>query len=385
MPEKIEATYRIVTPMFIGDAEQNATGISPASVKGALRFWWRALNWSKIRENTKSNEEGLCELHRQEGKLFGSAADNGPGQGQFMLRVATQRLKMGNPPAPKSGTQYLLGQGLYHFKNNYLRSAILQGELSIQCILKPSILEESESQITEAILALGLLGGLGSRSRKGFGSLSIQSLSINGNHADIPNNLEEYKQVISRWQDNAATPFPPITAFSKESRIDVSFSDGVPEQLLNDVGEELQLYRSWGRNKKVNGKNAEQNFKSDHDEVLDIAGGTSPKRLPKRSVFGMPHNYFYSSSNQKVDITPADGSRTRRASPLFIHAHQFPDNSSALIQSLLPATYLSSGDKIEFKPGRGRAKTIEINHDRDIDWTVIHKYMDRFNQKENKA
>lgn len=45
MPSKITATYRIVTPMFVGDANQQATEISPQSVKGALRFWWRALNW----------------------------------------------------------------------------------------------------------------------------------------------------------------------------------------------------------------------------------------------------------------------------------------------------------------------------------------------------
>lgn len=40
MPDKIIACYRIVTPMFIGDAKQEATAISPQSVKGALRFWW---------------------------------------------------------------------------------------------------------------------------------------------------------------------------------------------------------------------------------------------------------------------------------------------------------------------------------------------------------
>lgn len=47
MPNKITASYRIVTPMFIGDAKQEASGISPTSVKGALRFWWRALNWGE--------------------------------------------------------------------------------------------------------------------------------------------------------------------------------------------------------------------------------------------------------------------------------------------------------------------------------------------------
>lgn len=37
-PLQIQARYRIVTPMFIGDANQDATDISPTAVKGALRF-----------------------------------------------------------------------------------------------------------------------------------------------------------------------------------------------------------------------------------------------------------------------------------------------------------------------------------------------------------
>ncbi len=43
----INATYRIVTPMFIGNAEQKADSVRPPAIKGALRFWWRALNWGR--------------------------------------------------------------------------------------------------------------------------------------------------------------------------------------------------------------------------------------------------------------------------------------------------------------------------------------------------
>jgi hypothetical protein len=60
MSESIEASFRIVTPMFIGGADQTpADGIRPPSVKGALRFWWRALNWGRIREQTSCDEVAL--------------------------------------------------------------------------------------------------------------------------------------------------------------------------------------------------------------------------------------------------------------------------------------------------------------------------------------
>jgi CRISPR-associated protein Cmr1 len=43
--ETIEAVYRIVTPMFVGGADQKPyDGVRAPSFKGALRFWWRTLN-----------------------------------------------------------------------------------------------------------------------------------------------------------------------------------------------------------------------------------------------------------------------------------------------------------------------------------------------------
>jgi CRISPR-associated protein Cmr1 len=46
----VTARFQIVTPMFLGGAGQKAEGIRPPSVKGALRFWWRALNWGRFRQ-----------------------------------------------------------------------------------------------------------------------------------------------------------------------------------------------------------------------------------------------------------------------------------------------------------------------------------------------
>jgi CRISPR-associated protein Cmr1 len=71
----LEATYRIVTPMFIGDAEQKATDLRPPSIKGTLRFWWRALNWGKYLKLAKGDiAQALQTLHIQESQLFGIAA-----------------------------------------------------------------------------------------------------------------------------------------------------------------------------------------------------------------------------------------------------------------------------------------------------------------------
>jgi CRISPR-associated protein Cmr1 len=39
----LEATFRIVTPLFLGGAKPNdCAELREASIKGALRFWYRA-------------------------------------------------------------------------------------------------------------------------------------------------------------------------------------------------------------------------------------------------------------------------------------------------------------------------------------------------------
>ena len=43
MPTEIEATYRVVTPMFCGGAGAGSAELRMPSFKGVLRFWWRAL------------------------------------------------------------------------------------------------------------------------------------------------------------------------------------------------------------------------------------------------------------------------------------------------------------------------------------------------------
>jgi len=196
-PHVIRAIYRIVTPMFIGDAQQKASGISPASVKGALRFWWRALNWSTVyRQAGESETAALKLLHEQESELFGTSgkddADELPGlprskkgAARFTLRVESSA-KEAALSTPKAGIQYLLGQGL--FRGGYLRSAIGEGEtLLVSLIINPissrrpkELHDKQTKQLSEALVVMGLLGGLGSRARKGFGSIAIQSLADNG-------------------------------------------------------------------------------------------------------------------------------------------------------------------------------------------------------------
>jgi CRISPR-associated protein Cmr1 len=370
----IEATYRIVTPMFIGGANQKPDdGIRPPSFKGALRFWWRTLNWGKYQD--------LATLHKKECELFGGSAEQG-GQGAFTLSVS-DKLHMQGTFKPKAGHQYLLGQGLYHFKEGLLRDYIHSGEVNVKLRFKPTIkaLDEKMESVRDAMILLGYFGGLGSRSRKGFGSLSISALKVNNNNEVIPQNARELEDWVKREIVNSDT-LPPFSAFSSYSRIDISQCDNNALDLLNIAGNELQLYRGYGRKQghehKINGKTAEQNFVEDHDLVLNFVRAGQVERHPDRAVFGLPHNYFFSSIKKSVDIEASGKGRARRASPLFCHIHQFPGGKYALVQTLLPAQYLPEDDKIKLKHKRDKNNVITKTVKHDVDWHIIHGFLNRF-------
>ncbi|MCP4702565.1 MAG: type III-B CRISPR module RAMP protein Cmr1 [Gammaproteobacteria bacterium] len=249
-PIEITATYQIVTPMFIGDAEQNAVEITAASVKGALRFWWRALHWGRVRKDCDSEEGALRRLHQREGELFGSAGEGDDkrnhgsrsGQAKFMLRISPRKLnsltaddldnhRKFSISRQHTGQAYLLGQGLCNYDRQSKavkyrtsdrdRSALEPAQtFTVELLLKPNASRYKE-ELAEALLLLGLLGGLGSRARRGIGSIALTKLE----GYPIPDSIETYKKHLGLILKDSGelTDIPPFTAFSRHSRIDVSY------------------------------------------------------------------------------------------------------------------------------------------------------------------
>ncbi len=379
--QTIEASFEIVTPMFIGGGDDDVE-LRPPSIKGALRFWWRALHWGQcLQEANQNNNAALKILHQREAILFGAAVkDDKYGQGKLQLRLKLEKnLKEAQLPNPSIGQTYLLGQGLYHFKNGLLKKALDANQsFTIRLKLADDVKPEA---VLNTLLLWGLLGGLGSRSRKGWGSVAIRSLKYTGKSdietPAIPDSLTVYKETVKKLLSNKATALPLFTAFSNNTRIDVSKNGANALTLLGDIGMEMQMYRSYGKNGQVAHQPAEQNFKGDHDMILDFAGGERISTHPQRVIFGLPHNYFFSSGT-KVDVhaVDANGSEHRRTSPLFIHVHKFASGDCVAVQSLLKADFLPATDKIQLKGKK------ELNLACSVDWNVITQYLDRFTTKE---
>jgi len=107
------------------------------------------------------------------------------GQGIFLLSVtkqpSTQNLvdnwPNGHTERGANSKSGYLGLGLFPMGEHQRRKAIAENQvfdISIKWI--PKAAESDKESILNACKALGLFGGLGSRSRKGFGSIALESL-----------------------------------------------------------------------------------------------------------------------------------------------------------------------------------------------------------------
>lgn len=395
-PKEAILHYRITTPMFLGEADAKSVDAKifrNASYKGALRFWWRATQWGKfLSEAGRDVRAALSELHKKEGELFGLASD-GENSKQSCVRIrSTIEGAERNSNGSISSLSYLLGQGLYHFKNGVLREYISGGDIHVTLVFDAKAADADIQSVERAAIALGLFGGLGSRSRKGLGSLSLQSITHTDGKEESFIKLSDIETFIGKL-DFPEIAEPPLTALSKASRIVVTGKDSSASRALKAVGDEMQLYRSYGRRNdrsgqhEVNGKPARQNFKDDHDFVHKaLSENKKLISLPERAVFGLPHNYFFGSLKMakfdKMDIAPKGKSRKekgRRASPLFIHIHALGDGFVA-IQTLLPALFLHKDISVEAEPAKGK-EVRGVTHalqKTDTDYRVIHNYLDGF-------
>lgn len=396
----IKAKFRIVTPMFLGEASipgsgqnneiQCAESIRGASVKGALRAMYRSLNWGRIRNQSCNNDEALNTLHKAEADLFGASAKTEGdkvvgGQAKFLLRVKSDKLTTKKDLSGKtSEIEYLLGMGLFHFRAGMLRDHIEAGsDFTIELGLKPVVTEQQQQQLADTLLLFGLLGNLGSRARKGFGSVSIVELSVNSKDITLPQNADEYKAVLENVIGKDVSPeLPPFTAFSSNTQLQISDQSRNPMELLKKHGLEFGMYRGYGREvsgqREVFGRNAEANFVDDHDWAYQISQNNAGarRRLPRRAVFGLPHPYFL-GSGAKIAIDAATG---RRASPLFAHIHQLPNGESLLVHTLYQADFLPNGVGVDISVGKDESTIFDPSE--QFDWGVIENFLERFENRD---
>jgi CRISPR-associated RAMP protein, Cmr1 family len=210
--EKQEFEVEIVTPLFLGGADSQKAELRVPPIKGALRFWWRALYGS----------DDLEDLKKREADIFGSTEH----KSKVTIRIESNDIMpvLRDLPSgkkimvtskgktfPISIIEYL-AFGLFDPKqkqNKYLRKYFEPGvnfKIGITCA------KNNFSEIKKTLSTMISFGGLGSRSRNGFGAIHCTELSINapGENKDTLKSFSAFsnKSILfdkfnayDRWED----------------------------------------------------------------------------------------------------------------------------------------------------------------------------------------
>jgi len=335
-----KTVWEVVTPLFLAGADAQdiqSEGLRCASLKGMLRWWWRA---------TCAQSE-VKDLAEHEGRLFG---DTVHGQG-CTIRSSSMKSFV-SAPTINGSLGYLLGQGLYHHAKKTLRPAVNPGS----CFSASLSNRLQSSELDRAWRAMSLLGGMGARSRRGFGSLAPAEspwTQPSDLHRDIQSFLASLPSASKTWSH--------LTPDSRFVVLPTAFDSW--QSALTTLGDALLRFRQ-----SLGGVTAP--YGPDHDLVSDyLHKGRALPKAPLRAAFGIPHNYYFKSSKKQVQFLWE--ANDRRASPLHLHISKLNTGSYVAVAILFDGPFLPDGKQLKTKTRHARECRVPIP-----DYRAIHQFLD---------
>ncbi len=212
----------VLTPMFLGGANPLDAELRAPSVKGMLRFWWRATY----------DTDNVETMGQQEDKIFGSTEM----KASFSISVSSDNeirhilpfdiyKKKSEHFIVHSHRAYILdylSYGTYTYKkeikqNKYNKYHIPPGsKFKIKFSFHSS---QYRDEIIKAFKCLLTFGGLGAKNRNGFGSIYCK---------DINTDLD-----IKRFNNKNLRDY---TSFSKKSKIFIFSEQTSWEEAISEIG-----------------------------------------------------------------------------------------------------------------------------------------------------
>jgi len=178
-----EYQCKLVTPMYSGGVKSGEIDermpIRASSIRGHLRFWWRiAFGGDKSPEV----------LFKEESELWGGINKSGPKKSKVYIRVKSKNITRSNTVRSdnrdEKGVQYAFGCAGIENGTLWVKPEF-EFTLFIRC--KQSYLD----QVNTALRLWGSFGGIGGRTRRGFGAIEI----VENNQPLTPFSKEEFEKL----------------------------------------------------------------------------------------------------------------------------------------------------------------------------------------------
>ena len=340
----IEPKHRIIG--------SDGDSLRPSSLKGILRFWYRA----------KQIGLDIEDLRQKEALLFGST---NTGQGiRLVLRNQTEWTpqKIGGDGTVKPGSSLsYLGYGPLNYNK-----IIKEVSSHYKGIHRDAIPEKNEfeyiasgtkeqlDELEKILLLLHLFGGIGTRSRRAWGSVSIKGDFIPAMQPSetIIDWIQNCLQIV--WKNDLKKPsdytnLPDYSAFSKHTKIKLSNSSLKDyKDIMNVFFEQFKKTRTWNNN---NPSASPQIAIHDHNVEENDARNHSLTCLPLRLAYGLPYQPQSFRNGWKIVYKgllpdPKNPHKKivieRRSSPLFLKVLKGPDDNYYAISLFLKSKFFGN-------------------------------------------
>lgn len=165
-----ERRYQLITPLFGGGVEaaemDEITPIRGSAIRGHLRFWWRACRGGQFNGN-------LAQMKEAEGQLWGAAStEDTPYPSQVQIEVETTHK---GEPFPEDMGSFRSEYSYVGFPLRDAEGASVQKDIKFK--LRICFPHDAKEEIEAALWAWQTFGGLGARTRRGFGALRCTNVS----------------------------------------------------------------------------------------------------------------------------------------------------------------------------------------------------------------
>lgn len=274
--------FQFVTPAFLGGANQQAELRMP-SVRGALRWWSRAMEYPV--------EDVFGTVSKQAPKNSTQA----PAQASsVVLRdLSSYPLK-----TETASVEKITGDKYDYFLWPFSKNARQFLPANTRC--KFQITTRRQAELDERVLkTFLLLGSLGARSRRAYGSIWPINVEIDGKQWKIPTTIEEFRQELQK----------NVSLRSYCVILQISEPQKTAEKAIQQCEKFLKTFRCGSKRSGTPSKWG----KNDHDVIF-----SPEKQEVFRPILGLPLVQTYSSSHRKLttSIPNTDTDIDRLASPL---------------------------------------------------------------------
>ena len=325
--------------------------------------------------------------------MFGST-DEGcgililPALQQPALKILRRGTNMGRGGSPLG----YLGYGPIAYDKSSKANLTQFDALAPDQVVKFRLAHRSTASLTDGLKALWLLaalGGIGSRSRRGWGSLSLQSgLSFsNLPHLAACVDRDSYRKALHQGLEELA----PLnarkvpsdlawTALSTKARIVLS-PNTFPSaaEAHEDLGRQFIAFRGYDRRGDTSGAPG-----PDYHNTKRLLQNLppAPGTLPERAGFGLPYAQAYRSLKKQGAKKPPTATFTpfwplngkeiegRRASPLLCKIVRLATGKFLWQVAFLPARFLPHGAKVRARAHRRYASESTLRQSLWPSWTV---------------